>query len=124
MARQLALPTEIVGGETWRAADGLALSSRNIYLSPAERAEAPALYQAVTTAARQMTEGRLELNAIERAAMEGLVRRGWLADYISIRRRADLQTPAAADLASATPLVVLGAAKLGTTRLIDNLEIG
>ncbi|QNA89597.1 pantoate--beta-alanine ligase [Massilia sp. Dwa41.01b] len=123
MARQFALPTEIIGAETWRAEDGLALSSRNMYLSPEERAEAPALYQALNFVANEMRNGHLDIFSVERDAMAQLAARGWKPDYISIRKRADLQAPNAGDLAQGAPLVVLAAAKLGTTRLIDNLEI-
>ncbi|MEW6369894.1 MAG: pantoate--beta-alanine ligase [Pseudomonadota bacterium] len=123
MARQFALPTEIIGAETYRAEDGLALSSRNMYLSPEERAEAPALYQALNFVAGEMRAGHLDIFSVEREAMAQLANRGWKPDYISIRKRIDLQPPSAGDLAQGTPLVVLAAAKLGTTRLIDNLEI-
>ena len=123
MARQFALPTEIIGAETYRAEDGLALSSRNMYLSPEERAEAPALYQALNFVAGEMRAGHLDIFSVEREAMARLAERGWKPDYISIRKRIDLQPPSAGDLAQGAPLVVLAAAKLGTTRLIDNLEI-
>jgi pantoate--beta-alanine ligase len=123
MARQLGMPTEIIGAETFRADDGLALSSRNMYLSSAERAEAPALYQSLNFVASEMRAGRLDVFQLEHAAMDQLARRGWKPDYISIRKRNDLQPPSAGDLAQGTPLVVLAAAKLGSTRLIDNLEI-
>jgi len=123
MARQFALPTEIIGAETFRAEDGLALSSRNMYLSTEERAEAPALYQALNFVANEMRSGHLDTFSVEREAMAQLANRGWKPDYISIRKRIDLQPPSAGDLAQGTPLVVLAAAKLGSTRLIDNLEI-
>jgi pantoate--beta-alanine ligase len=123
MSRQFALPTEIIAAETWRADDGLALSSRNMYLSEAERAEAPALFQALNTVAGEMRAGHLDIFALERQAMDGLAQRGWNPDYISVRKRSDLQVPSAGDLAQGAPLVVLAAAKLGMTRLIDNLEI-
>jgi pantoate--beta-alanine ligase len=123
MARQFALPTEIIGAETFRAEDGLALSSRNMYLSAEERAEAPALYQALNFVAGEMRAGHLDIFSVERDAMDQLAKRGWKPDYISIRKRIDLQPPSAGDLAQGAPLVVLAAAKLGTTRLIDNLEI-
>jgi pantoate--beta-alanine ligase len=123
MSKQFALPTEIVAAETWRAEDGLALSSRNMYLSSAERAEAPALYQALNQVAQEVRSGHLDIFELERKAMAGLAARGWKPDYISIRKRADLQPPSAGDLAQGEPLVVLTAARLGTTRLIDNLEI-
>jgi len=123
MARQFALPTEIIGAETFRAEDGLALSSRNMYLSAEERAEAPALYGALNFVAGEMRAGHLDIFSVEREAMAQLSNRGWKPDYISIRKRIDLQPPSAGDLAQGAPLVVLAAAKLGTTRLIDNLEI-
>ncbi|MCG2583333.1 pantoate--beta-alanine ligase [Massilia sp. TS11] len=123
MAKQFALPTEIVAAETWRAEDGLALSSRNMYLSPTERAEAPALYQTLSWVAEEMRAGHDDVFVLERTAMERLRARGWQPDYVSIRKQNDLQPPSTGDLAQHTPLVVLAAAKLGTTRLIDNLEI-
>ena len=118
MVRQFALPTEIVAGETRRAADGLALSSRNGYLSEAERAEAVWLSRTLHQMATQVKAGQ-PVAEIEAEAMQALARRGWQPDYLTVRRQADLQTPTALD----APLVVLGAAKLGQTRLIDNLEI-
>ncbi|UGQ44654.1 pantoate--beta-alanine ligase [Massilia endophytica] len=123
MTRQFALPTEIIGAETYRAEDGLALSSRNMYLSTEERAEAPALYRSLNFVAGEMRGGHLDVTQLERKAMDDLAKRGWKPDYISIRKRSDLQAPNAGDLAQGEPLVVLAAAKLGTTRLIDNLEI-
>jgi pantoate--beta-alanine ligase len=123
MARQLALPTEIIGAETFRADDGLALSSRNGYLSEGERTEAPFLYQTLNFVADEMRAGHLDVSQLEKRAMEDLAKRGWVPDYVSIRKRIDLQPPSAGDLAQGTPLVVLAAAKLGSTRLIDNLEI-
>jgi pantoate--beta-alanine ligase len=123
MARQFALPTEIVAAETYRAEDGLALSSRNGYLSEAERAEAPQLYQALDHIAAQVRAGNHNLAQLEAAAMSGLKARGWIPDYIAVRKRSNLQKPDPTDLAQGAPLVTLAAAKLGITRLIDNLEI-
>jgi len=123
MARQFALPTEIVAAETYRAEDGLALSSRNSYLSAQERAEAPMLYKVLNDVAEEVRGGHLDVFELERKAMAELNGRGWKPDYVSIRKRIDLQPPSAGDLAKAEPLVVLAAAKLGATRLIDNLEI-
>ena len=123
MARQFALPTEIIAAETYRADDGLALSSRNGYLSEAERAEAPTLYKVLNEVAEEVRSGHLDVFELERAAMAKLSGRGWKPDYVSIRKRVDLQPPSAGDLAKGEPLVVLTAAKLGVTRLIDNLEI-
>jgi len=123
MARQLGMPTEIIAAETYRADDGLALSSRNMYLSADERAEAPALYRALNQVADEVRGGHLDVFQLEHKAMDELAARGWKPDYISIRKRSDLQPPNAGDLAQGEKLVVLAAAKLGTTRLIDNLEI-
>ncbi len=123
MVRQMSLPIEIVGVETRRAADGLALSSRNGYLRPEDRQEAGALSAALRQLAqdtrRAIDAGDFNaLPNIEAAAMAVLRDRGWRPDYLTVRRRADLLPPASGDEA----LVVLGAAKLGTTRLIDNFE--
>ncbi len=122
MVQQFALPIEILAGETQRAEDGLALSSRNGYLNAAQRAEAVELSKAIRAlgeAARATSTP--DLPALEAQAMQALARRGWKPDYLTVRRRADLLVPHGplADV----PLVVLGAAKLGSTRLIDNLEI-
>ena len=122
MVRQFALPIEVIGVATSRAPDGLALSSRNGYLSATERTEAVQL----SLALRQLGQEALAsgdalpslLAQLEVQAMEHLRQRGWQPDYLSVRRRSDLQAPLAGD-----ELVVLGAAKLGTTRLIDNLEV-
>jgi pantoate--beta-alanine ligase len=123
MARQFAMPTQIIGAETYRAEDGLALSSRNGYLSATERAEAPVLYQNLNAVADSVRGGERDIAQVEARAMEALAERGWKPDYISVRKRGDLQAPDAADLTNGEPLVVLAAAKLGNTRLIDNLEI-
>jgi pantoate--beta-alanine ligase len=122
MVRQFALPIEIVGGETVRADDGLALSSRNTYLSPVERGQALELVAALRGLATAVRGGHHDLGAIEARASETLRAQGWQPDYVCVRRRIDLQPPTAAQLADGEPLVALGAAKLGTTRLIDNLE--
>jgi len=123
MCRQFALPTEIVAAETYRAEDGLALSSRNVYLSPEERAEAPALYRTLNEVAEQVRLGQPDIFTLEHEAMARLAARGWKPDYIAIRKRIDLQPPSAGDIAQGAQLVVLAAAKLGATRLIDNLEV-
>ena len=123
MVQQFALPIEILAGETQRAEDGLALSSRNSYLSPAERQEAAQLSQALRALgdAARAAAGTPDLPALEAQALQALARRGWKPDYLTVRRRTDLQPPQG-PLAN-VPLVLLGAAKLGNTRLIDNLEI-
>jgi pantoate--beta-alanine ligase len=117
MVQQFALPIEIVAGETHRAGDGLALSSRNGYLSSVEREEAVQLSLALKRMAAAVQAGNKDFAAIEASAMQGLAQRGWKPDYMTVRRRSDLQAPGEGDA-----LVVLGAAKLGATRLIDNLE--
>ena len=119
MVRQFALPIEVVAGETCRAADGLALSSRNGYLGLEERQEAVALSQALKRLAQQWLDAS-DRSALEAQAQDALRARGWAPDYLTVRRRADL-LPATADDAVGT-LVALGAARLGSTRLIDNLE--
>ncbi len=123
MVRQLALPVQVLAGETARAEDGLALSSRNGYLSAEERAEAPALVQALRALAAAVQAGRRDFPVLEAEAQQALLSRGWAPDYVALRRQADLGLPQAADGASDGPLVVLAAARLGRTRLIDNLEL-
>ena len=123
MTRQFALPTEIIAADTWRADDGLALSSRNTYLSESERSEAPTLYAELQAVAQAVRDGNLDVSMLEKKSMQRLASRGWNPDYVSIRKRSNLQPPTADDLAQNEPLIVLTAAKLGATRLIDNLEI-
>ena len=119
MARQLALPVEIILAETVRAADGLALSSRNQYLTPTERAEAPRLARVLREVADAVRTGTHAYTTLEAEATTELERHGWRPDYITVRRRTDLQMPHLDD----SELVILGAARLGTPRLLDNLEI-
>lgn len=119
MVEQFALPIDVIGGETQRAEDGLALSSRNRYLSDLERAEAVHLSLVLRDLSRQVADG-VDVEAAEAQSMAALAQRGWSPDYLTVRRRADLQPPRIGDVPGA--LVVLGAARLGTTRLIDNLE--
>lgn len=123
MCRQFQLPVEIVAQDTVRAEDGLALSSRNSYLKPAERAEAPQLYRTLQHVRSALEAGAHDVTALEEEAADMLNRRGWRVDYVALRRQKDLNTPTPEDLAVSTPLVVLAAARLGETRLIDNLEI-
>jgi pantoate--beta-alanine ligase len=118
MVHQLALPIEIVGGETMRADDGLALSSRNGYLNAREREEAAWLSRELCGIASALSTGQPEYAQLERSAMERLRSRGWVPDYVAIRRQRDLGSPGTNE-----PLVVLAAARLGTTRLIDNVEV-
>jgi len=119
MVEQLNLPIDIIAAETVREADGLALSSRNNYLSTLERRHAPRLYAALRDIQEKICGGHRNFQGLGLDAMSTLGAAGWKPDYISIRRRADFAVPAPED----SELVVLGAARLGTTRLIDNLEI-
>ena len=119
MVKQLALPIDIILAETVRAPDGLALSSRNGFLSASERKEAPQLYQALTRARDEIVAGKRDFQRIELEAMAHLAARGWKPDYIAIRRQSDLQAPDAHDRG----LVIVAAVRLGMTRLIDNLEL-
>ena len=123
MVEQFALPVRIVAGETSRAGDGLALSSRNGYLGEAERAESVQLSLALQAMREAVLAGERDIAGIERRATDALAARGWAPDYLTLRRRADLLPPSPEDLAAGTPLVALAAARLGTTRLIDNLEV-
>jgi pantoate--beta-alanine ligase len=118
MVQQFNMPIDIVGIDTLRAEDGLAMSSRNGYLSATERQEAVLLSQTLKTLADAIRAGRTDYAALEAQAMSALTTAGWKPDYVVARRRTDLQAPQPGDA-----LVVLAAAKLGTTRLIDNLEV-
>jgi len=119
MVRQFALPIEIIPAETVRAPDGLALSSRNTYLTPEERAEAPRLYRLLRAAQKEIVGGAKDYQRMELDAMAELARHGWRPDYVAIRRQSDLQLPANGD----RELVILTAARIGRTRLIDNIEV-
>jgi len=110
MVRQFNLPIDIVAGETVREADGLAMGSRNAYLSSAERAEAPRLHRTLLNIKAGRMDGAQAMRALEAA--------GWKPDYVEVRRRGDLALPGAGE----RELVALAAARLGATRLIDNLE--
>jgi pantoate--beta-alanine ligase len=131
MAQQFALPVDIVAGETIRAEDGLALSSRNGFLSAEERVEAPQLqitlqnlrHEIHALHSSSLVASPSQLLTLEQKTIETLKHRGWAPDYIAIRKRSNLLAPNAEDLASKRDLVILTAAKLGKTRLIDNLEI-
>lgn len=120
MTRQLALPIEIIGVNTVRAEDGLALSSRNGYLSPAERAEAPRLFRTLNLLkADLLREGLEKREILEQKARETLDKHGWKTDYLAVRQQSDLQPPPL----TGQNLVIVAATRLGQTRLIDNLEI-
>jgi len=119
LVRQLNFGVRVVPAETVREPDGLAMSSRNGYLTPAERAEAARLSRALGAIRSAVEGGRRDFAELDKAAKDELAAHGWRPDYIAVRRRADLAPPGADD----RELVVLGAAWLGKTRLIDNLEI-
>jgi len=119
MVRQLAMPIAIVPGETARADDGLALSSRNNFLAAAERMEAARLYRILRKLARSIASGERAYQRLEAEALAELRTHRWQPDYVAVRRQSDLQPPAAGD----RELVILAAATLGATRLIDNLEV-
>jgi len=120
MVAQLNLPVRIVGGETVRAVDGLALSSRNQYLSAAERSEAIFLYQTLQKMRLGLLQGERDFERLQQQAVEALVARGWAVDYVAVRNQSDL-FPASPE---ERELVILAAARLGSTRLIDNVEVG
>jgi pantoate--beta-alanine ligase len=119
MVADLCIPVEIVGAPTVREDDGLAMSSRNQYLTDEERRLAPQLHQALTRAAEKLTKGDNDFAAIEKAEFQAIAAAGFRPDYFAIRNAADL-TPAVPD---ARHLVVLLAARLGKARLIDNVQV-
>ena len=118
MVRQLNLPIAIIAGETTREPDGLAMSSRNGYLQPPQRVEAPRLHRALQQVVTAIQSGRSDFAAIETQTAQYLTQLGWIVDYISVRSALTLLPAAAGD----RELLVLGAAKQGRTRLIDNIE--
>lgn len=119
LVHQLNLPVEIIAGETVRTADNLALSSRNRYLTVAERAEATRLYHVLWQVKRELEHGNRNFTGLGENAKEVLQLHGWQVDYVAIQQRDTLLPAQAND----TDLIVLGAARLGNTRLIDNLEV-
>lgn len=127
MCRQFALPVEIIAAETVRDTDGLALSSRNQYLSTSDRAEAPRLYRVLNQVRdaiqADVAHAAENLHALEEKAVAELTEHGWKPDYVAVRRQHDLLEPTPEQVRAGEPLVILAAARLGTTRLIDNLEI-
>ncbi len=120
MVKQLAIPVEIVAGDTLRESDGLAMSSRNGYLTPEQRMEAPRLYKTLQQVVQAAQKGTPDIATIETQAAQYLTQLGWQVDYISIRSALTLLAPQPGE----KQLVALGAAKLGKTRLIDNIEFG
>jgi len=123
MVQQFNLPIQIVPGETVRADDGLALSSRNNYLSPVERTEAPRLYRTLREVADAIASGRTDYANLEAAGRAELARHGWKVDYIAVRNGIGLRIPHPEGFDHPNVLIVLGAATLGTTRLIDNVDV-
>jgi pantoate--beta-alanine ligase len=130
MVEQMALPIEVRGGETLRAEDGLALSSRNGYLSATERAQAVQMIAMLREVKTKVAEARASstltparLAQIEAEGKAALDTRGWQTDYVMVRRQRDLLSPTEDDLVKGEPLVSLAASRLGRTRLIDNLEL-
>ncbi|HVW68397.1 MAG TPA: pantoate--beta-alanine ligase [Steroidobacteraceae bacterium] len=119
MVTDLCFPVEIIGAPTVRDSDGLAMSSRNQYLTADERAIAPRIYQTLTAAAKRLESGGVDFASIERFGIEALQQAGMKPEYFSIRRAADLGTPAP----DAQHVVVLTAARLGKARLIDNIQV-
>jgi pantoate--beta-alanine ligase len=118
MVKQFNLPIEIMAADTKREEDGLAMSSRNGYLTPAQKLEAPRLYSELSLLVDAIKQGNTDFEALEARSTECLTQLGWIVDYISVRSAQTLLPATQND----TKLVVLGAARQGTTRLIDNIE--
>ena len=123
MVQQFNLPIHIVPGETVRADDGLALSSRNNYLTPVERTEAPRLYRTLRGIADEIAAGRTDYANLEASGRAELARHGWKVDYIAVRNGIGLRIPHPEGFDHPNLLIVLGAATLGATRLIDNVDV-
>jgi pantoate--beta-alanine ligase len=119
MVAELCMPVKIVGAPTVRDGDGLAMSSRNQYLTPAERAKAPAIYQALKAAAARVEAGDVDFASIERAGFHALENAGFQPDYFSVRQAHDLSTASA----TSREHVILTAARIGKARLIDNVQV-
>ena len=119
MVADLCMPVEIVGAPTVRDSDGLAMSSRNQYLTSAERAKAPQIYKALAAAAARVRSGDADFASIERAGFHALESAGFQPDYFSVRQAHDLSTATA----TSRELVILTAARIGKARLIDNVQV-
>jgi len=129
LVEQLNLPVRIVAGETVRSKDGLALSTRNQYLSKAERGEAIFLYQTLQQISLAIQQGEHDMERLQLQAVEDLIARGWSVDYVTVCKQSDLlpanikQTDMMQRDLAKRKLVVLAAARLGSTRLLDNIEV-
>jgi pantoate--beta-alanine ligase len=121
MVAQMNLPIRVIGGETVRAEDGLALSSRNQYLSAEERGKAVFLQQTLQEARQAILRGERNFERLEKNAVEALKARDWAVDYVAVRNQSDLRQPGSGS--ARQELVILAAAKLGKTRLLDNVEV-
>ena len=119
LVAQFNLPIQIVGGATVRAVDGLALSSRNQYLSAVQRQIAPELYRTLQSASEQLLQGGASFSALSEKIVSQLNAHGWQVDYLSLRNQADLSVMNELTQAG----IILVAAKLGNTRLLDNIEV-
>ena len=119
MVAQLNMPVRIVGAETVRAADGLALSSRNQYLSETERVEAAFLYRTLQSLRQSIRQDERDFERLQQQAVENLAARGWAVDYVAVRNQSDLLPASPVQ----SKLVILAAARLGNTRLLDNVEV-
>jgi len=123
MVQQFNMPIQIVPAETVRADDGLALSSRNNYLTPLERAEAPRLYRTLRAIADEIAAGRTDYANLEATGRAELAKNGWKVDYVAVRHGLGLRIPHPEGFDHPNLLIVLGAATLGSTRLIDNVDV-
>ncbi len=118
MVRQFNLPIDIIAGDTLRESDGLAMSSRNGYLSPVERAQAPGLYRELAALVDRLSQGEADFDVLTATASRRLKMAGWNVDYVAVRNAETLLAAGA----GTRHYVALGAAWLGQTRLIDNIE--
>jgi pantoate--beta-alanine ligase len=123
MVQQFNLPIQIIPAETVRADDGLALSSRNNYLTPEERKEAPRLYRTLRWIADEIAAGRHDYANLEAEGRRNLATNGWHVDYVAVRHGLAMRVPHPEGYDHPNLLIVLGAAKLGSTRLIDNVDV-
>src|SRR3546814_15149684 len=118
MCRQFQLPVKILAHETVRDADGLALSSRNVFLQPAERAEAPQLYATLQSVQADILAGSTDIQTLEGQAVEALNSRGGNGDYVSLRRKRDVLAPRMEGVRAGNIVVIFASSKTGGTLLI------